>query len=103
MLHKDSQIFLKSSDFFLKNTQEYTIEYSFFIFISFILQNFAPKKMTHHNMHIWMFPITCHILKELHFLLCMMSALTIFGDGNFIFKFVSYGLMTKPLGIGCTI
>jgi hypothetical protein len=43
---------LKSSDFFLKNTQEYTIEYSSFIFISFILQNFAPKKMTHHNMHI---------------------------------------------------
>jgi len=33
----------------------------------------------------------------------MMSALTIFGDGSFIFKFVSYGLMTKPLGIGCTI
>jgi hypothetical protein len=32
-----------------------------------------------------------------------MSALTIFGDGSFIFKFVSNGLMTKPLGIGCTI
>jgi hypothetical protein len=25
----------------------------------------------------------------------MMSALTIFGDGSFIFKFVSYGLMIK--------
>jgi hypothetical protein len=33
----------------------------------------------------------------------MMSALTIFGDGSFMFKFVSYGLMTKPLGIECTI
>ncbi len=33
----------------------------------------------------------------------MKSVLTIFGDGSFIFKFVSYGLMTKPLGIGCTI
>ncbi len=33
----------------------------------------------------------------------MMSALTIFGDGSFIFKFVTYAVMTKPLGIGCTI
>jgi hypothetical protein len=33
----------------------------------------------------------------------MKSALTIYGDGSFIFKFVSYGLMTKPLEIGCTI
>ncbi len=49
------------------------------------------------------FQSQCHILKELHIVLCMMSALTIFGDGSFIFKFVSYVLMTKQLGIGCTI
>ncbi len=48
------------------------------------------------------FQSQCHIL-ELHIVLCMKSALTIFGDGSFIFKFVSYGLMTKPLEIGCTI
>ncbi len=26
-----------------------------------------------------------------------------FGDGSFIFKLVSYVLMTKLLGVGCTI
>jgi hypothetical protein len=31
----------------------------------------------------------------------MMSASTIFGEGGFVFNFVSYGLMTKPLGVGC--
>jgi len=31
----------------------------------------------------------------------MMSASTIFGEGGFVFNFVSYGLMTKPHGVGC--
>ncbi len=43
----------------------------------------------------------CHILKELHDVFGMMSASTIFGEGGFVFNFVSYGLMTKPLGVGC--
>jgi hypothetical protein len=42
-------------------------------------------------------------LKRIAFFVCIIRAFTIFGDGSFIFKFVSYGLMTKPLGIGCTI
>jgi hypothetical protein len=32
----------------------------------------------------------------------MMGVLTIFGEGNFIFSFVGYGLVTKSLGVGCT-
>jgi len=33
----------------------------------------------------------------------MMGVLSIFGEGNFIFSFVGYGLVTKSLGVGCTI
>ncbi len=44
----------------------------------------------------------CHILKELHEFLCMMSAITIFEESGFIFSFASYGLVTKSFGIGCT-
>ncbi len=32
----------------------------------------------------------------------MMGALTIFGKGCSVFSFVSYGLVTKSLGAGCT-
>jgi hypothetical protein len=62
-----------------------------------------PKKRLITTCIFECFQSQCHILKELHFFVGMMSALTIFGDGSFIFKFLSYGLMTKPLGTGCTI
>jgi hypothetical protein len=42
----------------------------------------------------------CHILKELHTFLCMMGAITIFGESIFIFSFCSYGLVTKSVGLG---
>jgi hypothetical protein len=32
----------------------------------------------------------------------MMGAITILGKNSFKFSFVGYGLMTKPLGLGCT-
>jgi hypothetical protein len=32
----------------------------------------------------------------------MMGVLTIFGEANFIFSFVGYGLVTKSLGVGYT-
>jgi hypothetical protein len=48
------------------------------------------------------FNITSSHLKELHEFLCMMSAITIFEESCFIFSFVSYGLVTKSFGIGCT-
>ncbi len=32
----------------------------------------------------------------------MMGALNIFGKGSFKFSFVSYGLVTKSLEVGCT-
>ncbi len=44
----------------------------------------------------------CHIFKELYEFLCMMDALNIFGEDSFIFSFVTYRLMTKSLGVGCT-
>jgi hypothetical protein len=44
----------------------------------------------------------CHILKELHELLCMMNAIAIFEESSFIFNFVSDGLVTKSFGTGCT-
>jgi hypothetical protein len=43
----------------------------------------------------------CHILKKLHEFLCMMGAITIFGE-SFIFSLQGYGLVTKSLGAGCT-
>jgi hypothetical protein len=66
-----------------------------YLFFTFV-QNFKPKKKrkkTHHDM--------C-ILKIVHDFFSMMGALTIFGKGGFIFSFVSYGLVTKSLGAGCT-
>ncbi len=50
-------------------------------------------------MCIWMF---CHILRELHEFLCMMGAITIFGENSFIFSLGGYGLVAKSLGAGCT-
>ncbi len=44
----------------------------------------------------------CHIFKESYEFLCMMGALTIFGEDSCIFSFVTYRLMTKSLGVGCT-
>jgi len=32
----------------------------------------------------------------------MMSVIIIFEESSFIFSFVSYGLVTKSLGAGCT-
>ncbi len=44
----------------------------------------------------------CCILKELHEFLYMIVAMIIFGENNFIFSFVGYGLVTKSLAAGCT-
>jgi acyl CoA:acetate/3-ketoacid CoA transferase beta subunit len=44
----------------------------------------------------------CHILKELHEFLCLISAITIIGKNSFIFSFVDYALVTKSLGPRCT-
>ncbi len=42
-------------------------------------------------------------MKKLHEYLCMMNALvTFFGEGNFIFNFVGYGLVTKSFGAEST-
>jgi hypothetical protein len=45
----------------------------------------------------------CHILKKLHEFLCMVGGLTIFGEINFIFNFVNYGLVTKSPRVGVHI
>jgi hypothetical protein len=49
----------------------------------------------------------CHILKELHEVLCTMSALSIFGEGSFVFSFDflggRYELVTKSFEYVYTI
>ncbi len=44
----------------------------------------------------------CHILKELYEFLCMMSAIIIFEESGFMFRFVRYELVTRSLEAGCT-
>jgi len=44
----------------------------------------------------------CHILKELHEILCLIGAIAIIGKNSFIFSFVDYGLVTTSLGARCT-
>jgi hypothetical protein len=45
----------------------------------------------------------CHILKKLQNVLCMtLGVLPIMWKGNYLFSFVSYGLVTKSVGAGCT-
>ncbi len=77
-------------------------EYSFFIFILHIGGKF-PKKRKRFVMRCAFecFQSHCHIFKESYEFLCMMGALTIFGE-SFIFSFVTYRLITKSLGVGCT-
>jgi hypothetical protein len=70
----------------------------FFIFE----QNFKQKKRLVMTCVFECFQSHCHILNELHDVLCMMGVLTIFGKGNFIFSFVGYGLVTKSLEVRCT-
>ncbi len=41
-------------------------------------------------------------MKELHDFLYMIDAIITFGENNFIFSFVGYGLVTKSLAAGCT-
>jgi hypothetical protein len=42
----------------------------------------------------------CHILKELHEFLCLISAITIIGKNSFIFSFVDYDWWQSHLGLG---
>jgi hypothetical protein len=80
------------------------------IFFGANLMNFFSKKNTKYSLVILIFHICakfqskkerlvmacvfecfqsyCHILEELHNFLCMMGAITIFGESIFIFSFV---------------
>jgi hypothetical protein len=44
-----------------------------------------------------MFSTTLSHFEKKNIILCMMGAITIFGEGSSIFSFVGYGLMTKAL------
>ncbi len=76
------------------------IKYSFFVFIFNICANFQTKRKTHHDKKFNVF--TLSHFEKLHDFLHMVSAIIIFGESNFIFNFVGYGLVTKSLGAGCT-
>jgi hypothetical protein len=79
--------------FFRKKT---VIKYSLFILIFDICEKFqTPKKKKKKLVMTCVFEcfqLHCHILKELHELLCMLGAITIFGENSFIFRFM--GLVT---------
>ncbi len=73
-----------------------------YIFFTFV-KNFKPKKRFIMTCVFECFQSHCHILKKLHKVLCMMGALTIFGEISFIFNFVTYGLVTKSPRVGVHI
>ncbi len=65
------------------------------------MQNFKPKEKRLVLTCVFeCFQSHCHICKELHELLHMISAISIFGENSFIFNFVGYGLVIKSLGAG---
>ncbi len=89
-------IFWKSNDFFPQKPK--VIKYSLLIFIFHICADFKPEKQ---EMCIWMFLITLSHFERSTWILCMMGAITIFGESSFIFSFVGYGLVIKSLEVGC--
>jgi hypothetical protein len=77
------------------------IKYSIFIFIFHICAKFQTKKKGLIVTSAFeCFQSHCHIFKKIH--VFFMGAITIVGESSFIFSFVSYGLVTKSLGVGCT-
>ncbi len=58
------------------------------IFLFHICANFHTKvKKLNMTWKFECFQSHCYILKELHEFLCTMGALTIFGEGSFVFNF----------------
>jgi hypothetical protein len=49
-----------------------------------------------------MFSITLSNFEEKYEFLQMLGVVTIFGEVNFMFNFVGYGLVKKSFGAGCT-
>ncbi len=60
-----------------------------YLFFTFV-QIFKPKKTFVMTCVFECFQSHCHILKELYEFLCIMRAIIIFEESNFIFGFVSY-------------
>jgi hypothetical protein len=63
-----------------------------YLFFTFV-QNFKQRLIV--TCVFECFQSYCCILKELHEFLCTIGAVVIFGENNFIFSFVGYGLVTK--------
>ncbi len=77
----------------LKKWSNIFVSYLFFTFV----QNFKPKKKKKKRKKdsivtcvFECFQSYCCILKELHDFLCMIVAMIIFGENDFIFSFVGY-------------
>jgi hypothetical protein len=81
------------------SSKKSNILFSYLFFI--LVQNFKKKKHCHH-MRILMFSITSPHFERITWILCVMSAITNFEESSFVFSFVSYGLVTKSFGTGCT-
>ncbi len=77
------------------------IKYSLFIIIFHICAEFQKEEEGFIMTCVFeCFQSHCHILRELHEFLCMMDAITSFGESIFIFCFVGYGLVSKSVGLG---
>jgi hypothetical protein len=86
MSQHDFQFFANLMIFF---SQQKKIKYSLFIFLFHICARFQTKKKLVMRCVFQCFQSHCHISKELHEILRMIGAITIFGKNSFIFNFVS--------------
>jgi hypothetical protein len=79
------------------------MKYSIFIFIFHICAKLQTQKKKGLVMTCAFECFQSHsdIFKKIHVFL--MGAITIVGESSFMFSFVSYGLVTKLLGVGCNI
>ncbi len=76
--------------------------FPFHIYFSHLCSFSSQKKMLVMTCVFECFQSHCHILKELYEFLCMMSAIIIFEESGFMFRFVRYELVTRSLEAGCT-
>ncbi len=91
-------IFCKSNDFFLQKISDQI--FPFHIYFSYLCKFSNQKKKLVMTCVFECFQSHCHILKELHEILCLIGAITIIGKNSFIFSFVDYDWWQSHLGLG---
>ncbi len=96
MFQHDFQFFVDLMIFFSKKRRS-AQTFLFYIYFSHLCK--ISKKINLVTTCVFeCFQLGGHILKKLHVFLCMMGAITIFGENGFKFNYVDYGLVTISLG-----